>query len=411
MNRLFAYLTPIMLGFLYRWPGRLGGRVASDRLVGHFVHDLLRSGLLLHSRHRQNFMKTISVCTLTLMVLIAPSSVSHAALITASPGGTVVDFSQFGPGFTSGGAATEVGGLVGESVTWSSTHSRALIGSASYGIRENGVWDSGRNGFVGLDTALDSGFYMRFDFNDGPVSVVGGFVNYCISGDGHSTCAPRQEYIIDVLGVGDVVLESYTITTDAPISTPGVLNGGAFRGISRPTNDIIAFRTFNAINVLDDLEFARGVSAVPEPFADFTIEKAKVKFHRSTGTRDRVKVEGELTLGEDSNGIDPVNEVVVVTVGILSITIDDGFVAVGSGFAFEGTINGAEVKMTIRNPHWDVFKFKVKAKGLSITDISNPVEITLQVGDDRGTASVRLEGELEFEDDGDDDKDKDKDDD
>ena len=146
------------------------------------------------------------------------------------------------------------------------------------------------------------------------------------------------------------------------------------------------------------------------PFRAFEVSKAKVEFGPSGGD-DRFKVEGNFTLGEDSNGIDPVNEVVVVTVGNSSISIDDGFVAVGSGFVFKGTVDGAQVKMKIKNTHWDVFKFKVKAKGLSITDISNPVEITLQVGDDRGTASVRLDGELEFEEDDDKDKDKDKDDD
>ena len=134
-------------------------------------------------------------------------------------------------------------------------------------------------------------------------------------------------------------------------------------------------------------------------FDDLTIEKAKVKLHRSTGTRDRVQVEGELTLGEDSNGIDPVNEKVVVTVGSTSISIDDGFVAVGSGFEFEGTIGGVDVKMEIEQTDIDTFEFKVKAKGLSITDISNPVEITLRIGDDIGTAPVRLEGKLKLEED------------
>ncbi|MGR9117208.1 MAG: PEP-CTERM sorting domain-containing protein [Gammaproteobacteria bacterium] len=71
------------------------------------------------------------------------------------------------------------------------------------------------------------------------------------------------ETIISVLGLGNFVLETYNITQLANISTPGAVNDGAFRGISRASNDIVAFELTGRFAVLDDLEFER--AAVPEP--------------------------------------------------------------------------------------------------------------------------------------------------
>ena len=188
---------------------------------------------------------------------------AQAALITSSPGGTtLVDFSQFGP-FTFTQGPVEVGGLVGESIFWSSTGPNSVIGSGGYGLADNGDWNLVMNGFTALNFGAGDGDYTQFQFNDGPVNVVGGFVNYAIC-PGFAQCDPAQHFIIQALGAGNGILETYDISALAPIITPGGLNAGAFRGIERSTNDIVAFRTFNAVHVLDNLEFAR-TSAVPEP--------------------------------------------------------------------------------------------------------------------------------------------------
>jgi hypothetical protein len=61
------------------------------------------------------------------------------------------------------------------------------------------------------------------------------------------------------------LLESYNLTTLANIITPNQLNGGAFRGIDRGTNDISFFQVTGYVPVLDDLTFSRGTAPVPEP--------------------------------------------------------------------------------------------------------------------------------------------------
>jgi PEP-CTERM motif len=194
---------------------------------------------------------------------------AHAALITSSPGGTVVDFSQFSS-FTPGPGPVEVGGLVGESITWSSNNPGSGISFFSYGLGFNGTWtQAGRQGYTALNNSSAPGFYTQFQFNNGPVSVVGGFMNYCIQGvlpQCDRTGGFGQQFIIQALDAADVVLETYDISLLAPIVTTFQTNTGAFRGIQRPTADISTFRLFNAVHVLDDLTFDR-VSAVPEPSA------------------------------------------------------------------------------------------------------------------------------------------------
>jgi hypothetical protein len=207
-------------------------------------------------------MKRLSVLVVSLAVLGAAPS--HAALVTDTSGfgaPLVIDFSQFvgmGYNFTFGPEA--IGGLVGFDVTFTATPTGggnsgngSVLGSGGYGLGSNGQWTTGPGGnaFSGLDA--DTG-YMQYTFVDGPVSAVGGFVNYV---PGENSTSP----VIEVLALDLVtVLESYDIGLLAPISTPGGLNDGAFRGILRPSADIGAFRVSNGYIVLDDLTFS-----VPEP--------------------------------------------------------------------------------------------------------------------------------------------------
>jgi hypothetical protein len=103
---------------------------------------------------------------------------------------------------------------------------------------------------------------MTFQFNSGPVSHVGAFVNYA-----PDTYAPGTgTFLIQALDSNGNVLESYDITTLAPISTPNQIDAGAFRGISRSTADIAAFRLLGALNLADNLTFSRAaVTTAPEP--------------------------------------------------------------------------------------------------------------------------------------------------
>ena len=162
---------------------------------------------------------------------------------------TIIDFSQFNTTFNFTAGPIQVGGLVGKDIEWSSTTSNSVIGNSGYGLSSNGEWTSSRIGFVGLNSG--SGDSMRFDFNDGPVSAVGGFVNY----------APGFNlFFLEALDINNVVLESYNIF----INTTGQ-DDGVFRGIQRTSSDISALRIKGGYAVLDDLTFSADVEPTPEP--------------------------------------------------------------------------------------------------------------------------------------------------
>ncbi|MCX6596901.1 MAG: PEP-CTERM sorting domain-containing protein [Acidobacteria bacterium] len=198
--------------------------------------------------------------TLSLAVLAAASITSlQAGLVSSSAGFTgtqVVDFNQFGYYSFSAGP-TAVSNLVGVPVEFTATTEAAVMGSGGYGLGDNGYWNLTH---AGLNS---SSGYMQFTFLGGAVQAVGGFINY----------APYYygEAIIEAIGAGGTVLESYSLSNLAPISTPYATDGGAFRGIARNTADIEAFRLHNAFIVLDDLTFGGyagssiSSTATPEP--------------------------------------------------------------------------------------------------------------------------------------------------
>lgn len=191
-------------------------------------------------------MSTIVKTVLGTVALLLSGMPVHAVLITSNTlvNPSVIDFSQFGSQ-QNVGAGVQVGSLVGEDVLLTAVGDHR-VGPMNHGLGANGSWS--RSGALNNDL----GGFMTFTFNDGPVNGVGGFVNYA---PGFGTP------ILEVLGVGNIVLESYDISVFAPISTPGGVNDGAFRGILRASNDITAFRLTSGFNVIDDLAFTR----VPEP--------------------------------------------------------------------------------------------------------------------------------------------------
>lgn len=190
--------------------------------------------------------------------LLLTAGAASADLVTseaAMPAPTVVvDFSEF-VAFTPGPGPVQIGTPVMEDIVWTGAATSAL-NNGGYAIGGNGSWTSSRAGFSGL--GADSGA-MTYRFNDGPVSAVGGFLNY--SPDAFLSGIAR----IQVLDASDTVIESYDLETVAPISTPGATDAGAFRGIVRPTADIAALRVLDRFIVLDDLTFSRteGVPTMP----------------------------------------------------------------------------------------------------------------------------------------------------
>ena len=200
-----------------------------------------------------------------LLVFVAPQS-AEATLVTDTSlfnlPINVIDFSQFtGCGSFAeagcGAAGQDVGGLVGETVTFTGTSGLlgASLFNAGFSLGSNGSWNSGRNGYVGINNQQGgSGIFAQFTFTQG-LSDIGAFVNYAPGQGGNP--------LIELFGATNNLLESSVISVDAPISTPGAVNDGAFRGFHRASNDIFFIRFTDGFQVIDDLTFAR--ATVPEP--------------------------------------------------------------------------------------------------------------------------------------------------
>lgn len=190
-------------------------------------------------------------------ILVFTPFSANAILITSNTISlpTIIDFSTQSPTFSVSGPI-QIGGSAGEDITLTGNPNNGLyVSNSGWGLGNNGSWGNGMT-FVAANSARPGD--LIFSFNDGPISAVGGFMNYAPSFSG--------DLEITALDLAMNVLESYNITSLADIVTPGGFNDGAFRGIDRGgLNDISHFVVSGYVPVVDDLTFARSSATVPEP--------------------------------------------------------------------------------------------------------------------------------------------------
>lgn len=173
---------------------------------------------------------------------------ARATLVTSAAGfaqPNVVDFEQFS-GRNSFVSPVEVSRLPGISVVASATNGASVDIVNSEYLFSNGRWE-------GREFAFTEGSPLTFTLK-GPVSAIGGFVNYI---------PDNARPLLEALDAQGNVLEGYAIDETDPIRTPGQVNAGAFRGIERANADIVALRISGARFLIDDLTFSP--RPVPEP--------------------------------------------------------------------------------------------------------------------------------------------------
>jgi hypothetical protein len=213
----------------------------------------------------------IAALIITAMI---PNS-AGAVLLTAPDGVPVnaptVDFSQFaatgriafpptGPPFTIDDLPNET--VLMRPISANGTGAVIILGDHTPPLRPdnnfyldmNGRWTPGRAGFLAMDNGPSTNAALRIEFPDAPVALVGGLFNQSVL---------YPPLIISALDSNHAVLEQYAINVVAPISTPGQIDVGAFRGIIRTQNDIFALKIEGSFVVVDDIRFFR----IPEPGA------------------------------------------------------------------------------------------------------------------------------------------------
>lgn len=159
---------------------------------------------------------------------------------------------------------------------------------------------------------------------------------------------------------------------DGPYVLRSVLIFGA--GSSLIVNELFRTEAFSA------LQFENAACLVT--FAEFTPTVEILE----NGLRVRADF---ALLGAASDGINPLTEDVVVKVATFSTTIPAGrFKGERGNFRFEGAIDGVELAVEIEALENRAFAFRMKARGPDLSSVGNPIEVTLRIGKDTGTASV-----------------------
>ncbi|MGQ2964425.1 PEP-CTERM sorting domain-containing protein [Methylophilus sp.] len=225
-----------------------------------------------------------------LLGLTLSMNIAHAALITdpvISSGVANLNFDAYpDQEFTLGPVALTASN--GSNVIFTATQPFGVAGFSSviYGLGENGVWSNPSQGgytFAAINGDEEGGLNstLRFTFQAGPVSMVGGIMNYVfISGD--NPYYDPEIFSIKALDINGQVLESYKLESDAPIRTTDQINSGAFRGISRTQADIYSFEIQGG-GVLRNLQFSAPIAIVPEPnaYALFMFGLAFIAYRKS----------------------------------------------------------------------------------------------------------------------------------
>jgi uncharacterized delta-60 repeat protein len=128
--------------------------------------------------------------------------------------------------------------------------------------------------------------------------------------------------------------------------------------------------------------------ATSVPFSAF---RAKLKIAVAPEANDDAfKMKARFTLGDDSNGINPLSEDVTLQIGTFSTTLPAGsFIeAAKRRFEFEGVINGVAFEAVIQSFSHGQFLFKIESQGADLTGTVNPVPGILTIGNDTGSTSV-----------------------
>ena len=145
------------------------------------------------------------------------------------------------------------------------------------------------------------------------------------------------------------------------------------------------------IAILSYFSEAIGASA-SHPFATFNFRKMDLDIE--DGEVDMLVT---FTLGAGSNGIEPAKEAVSLQVtggaGAYSVTLPAGsFKADRSGaFRFQGIINKVKLDATVRPMPGGAFQFEIITEGANLKGFANPVTVSLTIGDDGASRTVKAE--------------------
>ena len=224
------------------------------------------------------------------------------------------------------------------------------------------------------------------DPNPGTVSVIDTATNKVVG--------PPIAVGISPLGIAITPDGKHAYVTNSSIST-----GGTVLVIDTATN------TVGPLIAVGNNPTGVGIVPPPPgvPFLAFSA-KLEVDLHRKPN-KDRFELQSSFTLSSTAPGIHPLTDPVTLQVESFTTTIPPGsFKKHRDGdegedehehedrvFSFHGVIDGVRLKAVIKRTGTLRYAFLAKAKGADLTGTKNAVQVSLIIGNNSGTASVKAD--------------------
>ena len=128
--------------------------------------------------------------------------------------------------------------------------------------------------------------------------------------------------------------------------------------------------------------------------------KLEISSHFNRGDKKNFELVSNFTLGSTSDGISPLTEATVLSVGSYHVMIPAGsFHKKSKGYyVYEGTIDNVQLEVQIvpRITTANTYTLKAEGKGVPLT-ATKPVGVALEIGNDLGFGVPRLHHSIEHE--------------
>ena len=135
----------------------------------------------------------------------------------------------------------------------------------------------------------------------------------------------------------------------------------------------------------------------PYTIAGITLKRFLINYQNEANS-DKYLIRGKFDLAYNSDGINPVEEKVILEVGSSRIIIpENSFTRNNSGvFILKEIINGIKLGIKLKERKGQVI-FNAAVRGVDLSESMNPINVLVAVGDDRGVTEAKLEGALSLE--------------
>lgn len=263
----------------------------------------------------------------------------------------------------------------------------SVDGAAATGnrIHANAIRANGELGIALLDNGnnLQAAPVLTAALSDGDTLTVQGTV----------TGAPNATFVVDVFdsttcdpsgaGEGERFLGSAVATTSGAGSA-------SFVALLPDSAAIVTSTATDHDGNTSQFSGCVTVAAVPSVVAFAAFDpKVRIKFGRR-GRSDEFDVRATFTLGPGSDGVQLLSEPVTLELGTFSTTIPAGSFHDDKrgGFTFQGTLDGVRLDVSLRQRRQGGFDLRAAGGDVDLTGTTDPVPVTLVIGDDGGTATV-----------------------